>query len=31
MIPIRLLRIGPFASAFSHVFRGMINYKNYPR
>ena len=31
IIPIRLLRIGPFASGFSHVSRGVINYKNLPK
>jgi hypothetical protein len=30
-IPIRLLRIGQFASGFSHVSKGVINYKNFPR
>ena len=28
-IPIRLLRIGRFASGFSHVSKGVINYNNY--
>jgi hypothetical protein len=31
MIPIRLLRIGRFASGFSHVASGVISYKNFPR
>ena len=31
MIPIRLLRIGRFASGFSHVSKEVISYKNYPR